>query len=225
MVSIGSILGVVMAGAVLIGGYVAYRNLDKIGAAGARTIEGNLINPFGDWLDSVSKSFTSSNLFSQPAPQAPPQATGATYEEWLGGKDERTDEQIFDWYNQAGLTPPAYATPQPETTPYYPPTQVSPAPAPTPTVQPPSYKESYPQQPAPQSGASYDLEPTKAGYYYIDYEGSKFDTQWKLSSFNAANVAKAAAAEGDALFGIKYIGQSKLGEAGFKLFGESQNYL
>jgi len=65
----------------------------------------------------------------------------------------------------------------------------------------------------------------QGGYYYIDYTGSKYDTQWFLTPEQVSEAKKTAADPGDAFLGIYHLGKSKLSPAGFKLFGESQNYL
>jgi len=215
MVSIGTIFSVIVVGAAVAGGYALYRNFDKIGGAFTRTTEEYLTNPLGSWLDSLSKSFSIPTVSAKP-----PTGGNTPFVDYNPNTNDPQDSRTWT----PGYTPPPekdFLPPTQQPTPYAPPTQVSPIPAPAPAPAP----APIPKQEIPQSGASYDLDPTKAGYYYIDYSGSKFDTQWLLSAFQAPNVAKAAAAPGDALFGIKYIGQSKLGEAGFKLFGESQNYL
>lgn len=68
----------------------------------------------------------------------------------------------------------------------------------------------------------------KAGYYYFDVKGSKYDTQQYLT---AARIKQIRTADQSKIFHpeglreIRYIGQSKLGAAGFQLFGKSQNYL
>jgi len=209
MVSVGTIFSIVVVGAAIAGGYAIYRNLDKIGGAFTRTTEEYLSNPFGNWLDNLSKSFGISPGTTKP-PQTP-------FIDYVPGTNDPQDSRTWS----PGYSPPPEKDFLPPTTSYDPPRQIQPIPAPSPTP----YTPPYPTQPIPQPGASYDLSPSREGYYYIDYEGSKYDTQWFLNAFQAPSVARAALAEGDALFGIKYIGQSKLGEAGFKLFGESQNYL
>lgn len=64
----------------------------------------------------------------------------------------------------------------------------------------------------------------KAGYYYFNVAGSQYDTQQLLTS-KQATAYKAAALQDPALLNVTFIGKDKLGKTGFKLFGESQNYL
>lgn len=208
MVSIGTIFSVIVVGAAIAGGYALYRNADKIGGAFSRGVETNLTIPIGNYFDNLWNSLTGS------LPSAPQGVNPATifdplpsaYGSGPGLQPSPTPVPVPQ-YNYPGL-PPSYQNP---------PASNLPNPlAPKPII---------PTQPLPQPKATYSLDPTKAGYYYIDYEGTKYDTQWKLSAYQAPNVAKAAAALGDALFGIKYIGQSKLTPEAFQVFGESQNYL
>jgi len=68
----------------------------------------------------------------------------------------------------------------------------------------------------------------KAGYYYFDVKGSKYDTQQFLSAerikqIRTSDPTKIFHPEG--LREIKYIGKTPLQKAGFELFGRSQNYL
>ena len=65
---------------------------------------------------------------------------------------------------------------------------------------------------------------SQAGYYYFDVKGSQYDTQQLLTSQQATQL-KAAAVLDPALLAVRYIGQSKLNQAGFNLFGKSQGYL
>lgn len=64
-----------------------------------------------------------------------------------------------------------------------------------------------------------------AGWYYINYQGSKYDTQWNLTAKKAAELMKTASAPDDALVGIKFLGSSKLQPSGFRLFGKANQYL
>jgi len=63
------------------------------------------------------------------------------------------------------------------------------------------------------------------GFYYINYAGSKYDTQWELTGNQASQIAEGAKIKGDSLLGIKYLGTRKLGTAGFNLIGKANNYL
>jgi len=206
MVSIGTVFSLAAIGAIIAGGYVVYRNFDKIGGAFTGVVEKNLSNPFGDWLDSLS-----GGLSVASAPSTPPNTPFVDYNPNTNDpQDSRTWEPGYSPPPEKDFLPPTQAP-----TPYYPPTQVSPIPAPTPA----------PVGNIPDSTIGGYKDSFKSGYYYINYEGAKYDTQWKLTGAKAWEVSRAAEAKGDALLGIQYIGQSKLGEAGFQLFGESQNYL
>jgi len=205
MVSIGTIFSVIVVGAAVAGGYALYRNADKIGGALSRGVEQNLTAPIGNYFDSLWNNLTD-------ALPSVPQGLDPT--------------KIFD------PLPSAYGTPDAP-----PLTEQQPTPVPgynNPYI-PPSYQNppasNLPNPLAPKpleetKGTSVD-DPTqyKSGYYYINYLGTQYDTQWKLDASKASDVARAADAPGDALLGIHYIGKSKLGQAGFELFGKSQNYL
>jgi len=68
----------------------------------------------------------------------------------------------------------------------------------------------------------------KAGYYYFDVKGRQYDTQQYKT---AAQIKQIRSIDPKLLYNpeglraITYIGKSKLGAAGFELFGKSQNYL
>jgi len=63
MVNIGTVLGIGAAIAVGVGAYAVYRNLGKVGGAITGTVEKNISNPFGSWLD----QFASSSQGAAPA--------------------------------------------------------------------------------------------------------------------------------------------------------------
>lgn len=87
-------------------------------------------------------------------------------------------------------------------------------PTPTPSLTDPNLSAEKFQPPKP-----------SAGWYYINYQGSKYDTQWNLTAKKAEEVMKTAAAAGDALLGIKFLGTRKLPQGGFRLFGKANQYL
>lgn len=188
MVGIGTILTLGIVGAAVAVGYGLYRNSAVIGTALSRGVETSVVNPIGNWFDSLFqplKDASGSIITTTPQQETVyDPLTEAT-------KDLRTVNDPADvrtW---------------------------------TPGYQPPPEQDYQPPAPPPPP------EPTttyKSGYYYADYVGSQYDTQWYLSAGEAESIAKTAAAPGDAFLGIKYTGV-KLSAAGFKLFGESQNYL
>ncbi len=95
------------------------------------------------------------------------------------------------------------------------PTPLPPVQEPTPTYPTPTP----PTPPTPQNNF-------QSGYYYFDFEGSKYDYQAKLTAEQAKLYStEALSVSDDAFKSIKYFGQSKLGDAGFQLFGKSQGYL
>jgi len=67
MVSVGTFLTIGIIGAVGVLGYVLYRNADKLGGALSSVVETKLTNPFGDYLENLSNSFTGSGGATTPA--------------------------------------------------------------------------------------------------------------------------------------------------------------
>jgi len=211
MVSIGTIISLGIVGAAIVGGYAVYRNFDKIGGALSRGVETNITNPVGNYFDSLWQTAQSSLGIAQ------------------GQKGQGVNPStIFDPLPSAYGAPGAPPLTQPQPTPvpqynnpYIPPSYQNP-----PASNLPNPLAPIPKVIEPTKGTSID-DPSKflSGYYYVNYSGAKYDTQWKLDASKASDVARAASAPGDAFLGIKYIGQTKLGEAGFELFGRSQNYL
>jgi len=211
MVSIGTIFSVLVVGAAIAGGYALYRNADKLGGALSRGVEQNITNPLGSYFDNLWNSFAG-------APGTATQGVNPT--------------TVFDPLPPAYGAPPAPApgdldykapTIPPFNNPYTPPSYTNP---PASNLPNPQYPTPTPPPTAPTTPKSnYTSEWFTPGYYYVDYEGSKYDTQWKLTAYQAKNIAKAASAPGDAFFGIQYIGKSKLTEQAFGVFGKSKNYL
>lgn len=66
----------------------------------------------------------------------------------------------------------------------------------------------------------------KAGYYYFDVKGSKYDTQQFLTADKAKQFINAKGAfHPEALRAITYIGPNQLQSKGFQVFGQSKGYL
>ena len=62
-------LGII--GAVAVAGYAVYRNLGKVGGVVSTSIEKSVTDPFGNWLDSLSKGLTTNGDSGAPAPLDP----------------------------------------------------------------------------------------------------------------------------------------------------------
>lgn len=214
MVSIGTVFTIGIIGAVAAAGYAVYRNADAIGAALSRGVEGYFTNPLGKWADDLFRNLStgpgvSTNGETTAVPPPPgPGETGAGYWEGFEGSeqgpkladDKNLVQTAFDiWYNE-------HFGPKKKTEPPIVITDVTPS------------------GPIPQSPI-----PSAAGYYYADYRTDPDvphikDLQWQLTE-GMADKLRETIVPGGFLKGIHYLGQSKLTEPGFKLFGKSQNYL
>lgn len=113
--------------------------------------------------------------------------------------------------------PPAYGqvpTPQPPATI---------PPVPVPPVNDPGLPPSYTNPPPTNIPKPKIYKP---GYYYFNFTGSKYDYQTKLTAAQAKLFStEASRLSTDAFENIKFLGLSKLGPSGLKLFAQSQNYL
>jgi len=216
MVSLGTFITLGAIAAITAGGYAVYRNSDKIGGALSRGVEETLTKPLGVWADNLWRTIANplgigentqpsikveGPLTFTPGLESSPGLL--TQKETLAC--ECGSHIIQDRYGTVTQKCNTCST-----------TQYNPTPAPTP-------KETIPTR-----------DPIakifQSGYYYINYAGSRYDTQYYQTGEQAAKTA-ALAESGTAGIGgrvienIKYLGQSKLGPAGFELFGRSQNYL
>jgi len=68
-----TILTLGIIGAIAIGGYAVYRNLGKVGGVVSTGIQSSVTDPFGEWLDSMSKGSTTNGGSGAPAPLDPSQ--------------------------------------------------------------------------------------------------------------------------------------------------------
>jgi len=204
MVSLGTFLTLGIIAAIAAGGYAVYANAGKIGGAVSRGVETQLTDPLGNYLDTLWQNVTTSSI------NAVSQSVQTSY--------QQTQQGFVDAWNSLinsaqTITNPIYPwqTTQPSPTPD--PIDIQPLPTvdPIPIVQP-----TYTQQPGS----------FQEGYYYFNFLGSKWDYQTKLSAEQAGIYSKEALQDPTDYFeNIKYLGQTKLGESGLKLFAESQNYL
>jgi len=194
MVGLGTILSVGIAGAVAIGSYALYVNRDKLGGALSRGVETNVINPLGNYFDSLWSAIANPTKGTNLSPSTP----------------RPTTQTIL---TKEGLTQVPLRTPTGKTQQQV--LQQAPQliPVKTTLARTPDYRPS----------TAY-----KAGYYYFDYGVNKYDRQQYLSAASAKQLLTADPAivfQQGGLENIKYLGASKLGSAGFQLFGKSQNYL
>jgi len=200
MVSVGTILTVGIIGAIAAGGYAVYRNSGKLGSAVSRGVEETLVNPLGRWADSLWSSIANPFESSTSGPSS------------IAG-------QTVDLYGNTTVTIPSDTVVNPDK---------------TVTSSTPPLLNLAPEEKDlaliafKQNKSLSELALGQEGYYYFNVAGSIWDTQQFLSSEAAL---KLSTAEPNILFNqeglqnIKYIGKAPLQEAGFKLFGSSQNYL
>jgi len=208
MGKLGIILTVGIVGAIAAAGYAVYRNVGNIGGALSRGVETQLTVPFGNYLDTLWRDVTTSsiNAVSQGVQTSFQQTQQSFIDAWnaainsITGSIPTTTNPVYPW----DTSPSLYAPP---------PTPTPTAPVPTPTAPLPT-----PTAPLPTS--------FKEGYYYFNFAGSQYDYQAKLTPSLAKEFATEAFSNPyDSFENIKYLGQSKLGPAGLKLFAQSQNYL
>jgi len=215
MVSIGTVITLGIIGAASIGAYALYRNADKAGGALSRGVEENISVPLGNWFD---------NLWQSVNPLSPGP-----------GQDSPINPvTIFDplppAYGDLDYVPPPSITPTPDYPSLVPPgTTPTPGPGPTTTLVPTPGAPTLVPPGASTPGELLDIvNKFKEGYYYFNVVGSEWDTQQFVSEsfakqLNEADPSKLFHPGG--LTDITYIGKTALGEAGFKLFGESKGYL
>jgi len=208
MVSLGTFLTLGIIAAIAAGGYAVYANAGKIGGALSRGVETQLTDPLGNYLDTLWSNVTTSSI--------------SAVSEGVQTSLQQTQQSLVDaWNNLINSGQDAIGL---AVNPIYPwmTTQQSPTPdpidiQPLPTVDPiPIVQPTFTEQ----SGSFQE------GYYYFNFLGSKWDYQTKLTAEQAGIFSKEALQDPTDYFqNIKYLGQSKLGEAGLKLFASSQNYL
>jgi len=202
MVSVGTVLSLIVGGAVIAGGVAVFSNLGGIRDAFARGVEDTLTNPLSDYLDSLFKN---------------------------GGGDSQSviaGETVPLPGTPSPNFPPATVTIPPDTT-VNPDGTVTSS---TPPLLNLSQQEKDAAIFIQQANVSQsDLALGREGYYYFNVVGSEFDNQQFLSSKTAIqlsqveDITKLFHPEG--LRNIQFIGKSPLQQAGFTLFGESKGYL
>jgi len=196
MVSIGSIFTLGIIGAVVVGGYALSRNADKVGSAFTRGVEETVVNPLGNWFDNLWKNIGD--------------VTSSDKSEIAG--------QTVAFTDTSTVTIPESTTVQPDGT--------------VTSDTPPllnlsdTEKESVSVIMERNRNLS-ELALGQEGYYYFNVVGSKYDTQQFVTSERAKQYSSYGADLFDdrGLQNIKYIGKSALSQAGFNLFGSSQDYL
>ena len=207
MVSLGTILTLGAVGAIIAGGYAVYRNADKIGGGISRGVEETLVTPLGKWADSLWSGIANS---SQGPTSGPSSIAGQTVESYK-------DSTIF-------IPKDTFVNPDGTVTSSTPPLlNLSPEEKSSAII---ALEENKLKTIA--ENEAFDKTFSKAGYYYFDVAGSKYDTQQYLSAQFATDLFKADPSKifsPGGLENVTYIGQSALQEAGFKLFGKSKGYL
>jgi len=227
MVNVSTILTLGVVGAVVAAGVAMYAAREQIGGALSRGITESFTDPFRDYFGNLFRGSTNggggtsgdteaqrqaalANLEAENA--AARAAAQASYEKQYG-QTVKTYEDTLAIYKKllegqqdtsgseggAAPTPPGAL---PETFPGEEHRGANPA--------------------APKNEPLFT--PSPAGYYYVDYAGSKHDTQWQLDVGQADKYRKSVKGVG-AFQSLTFLGLSKLQPAGFSVFGKSQNYL
>jgi len=200
MVSLGTIFTLGIIGAVSVGVYALYRNADKIGGAVSRGVEETFVNPLGNWADNLWSSIEN------------PFETSTSNASSLAG-------QTVASVNDSTIFVPADTTVNPDGT-------VSSDTPPLLELSPEEKQYATDIQKENVDESQRVLDSLKEGYYYFNFTGSKYDYQAKLTSEEANRYNTFAFSDKtDLLENVAYLGQSKLGESGLKLFAQSKNYL
>jgi len=215
MVSVGTLLSVGVVGAVVAAGVAVYANRGGIGQALTRGIQGTLTDPLGDFVGGLFRSAAGSGNGSAGDTEAQRQAAleelerqnqalrdaaQQSYEQQYG-QEVKTPDQVLDLFEK-----------------YFGPAPGQPAPPLPPTFPGEEHRGANPL--APKNEPLF--APSPAGYYYVDYAGRKYDTQYYFGAGAADAARKSYTGEG-AFKGLHFLGQSKLTEQGFSLFGSSKN--
>lgn len=209
MVSVGTILTLGIVGAISIGAYAVYRNADKLGGALSRGVEASVTNPLGQWADNLWSSI------AQPS-QNPSVPTSSS----LAG-------QTVASVKGSTITIPKDTTVHPSgivTSSTPPLLNLSPSEKTSASAALAANRLKTMQQ---NQAFAKSTEP-KAGYYYFNVVGSKYDTQQYVSADFAKQLFSADPSKifnPKGLTDITYIGKSALQQAGFTLFGKSKGYL
>lgn len=193
MVSLGTIISIGVVGTAILGGYALYRNSNKIGGALSRGVEKNLTTPFGNYFDNLWKGVNVNSSNTSKSTQAAQQKFNRQIEQ----KKQQQQRSLVPTMREYEKVTDTNDNPQ----------KFNPANGINNKTNPYGYEK---------------LNTPKPGYYYINYQGSKYDTQMKLTSNQAIRYQKLAGQ--GALENIHYTGK-KLSPAGLKLFARSRNYL
>jgi len=217
MVSLGTFITLGAIAAIAAGGYAVYRNADKIGGALSRGVEQTLTKPLGDWADNLWSSIANPFGIGEGAQASIKTEGPATFTPGIQPSPGLLPQaEILACECGTSIVQDKFGTVTQKCLPCTT-TQYNPTPEPTPIPPPPQPKDPI-------------AKIFQSGYYYINYAGSQYDTQYYQTGEQAAKTASLAergiaGIGGRVIENIKYLGQSKLGPAGFELFGRSQNYL
>jgi len=193
------VVGIGIVAAVGIAGYAIYRNAGKIGDLFSSTIEGAITNPINSFFENIQLPDWSGTTTEPPSVPTPPIIAGET----------------VPLIGNTTVTIPPETLVDPSGT-------VS---SPTPPILNLPPEIAGPAAVSQQAQVLQNLPERKAGYYYFNFLGSKYDYQAFLTKDRAKEFALAAAPVGDPFLNIRYLGQSKLSKQGFQVFGKSQHYL
>jgi len=203
MVSVGTVISLIAGGAIIAGGIAVFSNLDRIGGAFTRGVEESITKPFSDYLDNLFKTSTT-NTQSSIAGETVPFTDTSTV-------SIPADTTINPDGTVSSSTPPLLnLSPQEK--------------AIATETQQQNVIDSQialDKQIAEREQQNQNINQT--GYYFVNFEGSALDTQLFLRPEDAPVLESLKSAAN--FLNIQFLGKSKLGPAGFQLFGESKGYL
>jgi len=214
MVSIGTVLSLVVGGAVIAGGIAVFSNLDRIGGAFTRGVEESITRPFSDYLDDLFKGNGASTQSNQSS------IAGETIQQIGATIGIPTDSTVNADGTVSSSTPPLLTLENNRR-------QIA-----LDELEKNRFKTEQENREFDRiqlhKGSGTGFTGGQEGFYYFNVVGSKYDNQQFLSREAAQ---KLLGADPNILFNeegltdIKFLGKSRLGDAGFRLFGESQGYL
>ena len=214
MVSIGTLIGIRIAGAVGIGGYVLYLNRDKLGTIVSGAVQKSFVDPVSGWFDSLAQSFAGNNSLDTNTEQ---QQLRQQQYDLLKQQNELARQQQQQYYQQQyGSVISGYQdllrVHQQQLQMMQQEGSDSVAPPLPPDFPGEEHRAANPEQPANEPL----FAPSPGGYYFHDRPGSERDRQIKLKEGTADTLRRRG-------YDLYFLGLNKLSAAGLATFSASKN--